>query len=218
MDLIAICGLGAHPPGETTMETLLVLGECRVVFSDVADPAVFGWLRGHVRELRRPASAREIVESAQEGGEVGLAVWGHPQYSSRLAREVQLGAGEAGIGVRLLGAISPIGSVFARSVNFLGGDYGYQAIQAYDLEVLLARPAALSPKLPLVVFSEQASPGRWETLAALLRRRVSPRREVRVYPSGTGEERLCTVGTLQASELRGAVLFVAAPLPRRPPR
>jgi len=166
MEKLIICGLGVRVPEETTLESLQALADCRVVYCDLEDKKGRDWLKGYCRALKTPASAAAVVADAKKGG-VGLAVWGQPQFSSRLARDVELAAAKAGVEYRVFGAISPIGSVFARSISFLGGDYGYQGIQAYSVQTLLEDPKAARVDLPLVLYAEKASPAEW---AAILKR------------------------------------------------
>lgn len=175
MEKLIICGLGVRVPEETTLESLQALADCRVVYCDLEDKKARDWLGGFCRELKRPASAGEVVRDAAEAGAVGLAVWGQPQFSSRLAREIELAAAKAGVVYRVFGAISPIGSVFARSVSFLGGDYGYQGIQAYSVETLLADEKAARVDLPLVLYAEKTNAADW---AAVLKRLAA------AYPKG----------------------------------
>lgn len=163
MEKMIICGLGVRVPEETTLETLQALADCRVVYTDLDDKKARAWLGGYCKSLKTPKSAADILSAAAEGGGVGLAVWGNPQSSSRLAREVELAAQKAGLAYRVLGAISPIGSVFARSVSFLGGDYGYQGIQAYDLQTVLDDAKAATTELPLVLYAERGAPASWKT-------------------------------------------------------
>ena len=205
--MIRICGLGTRPPEETTIETLQALEGCSVVYSDVADEVVFKWLKGYCRKLSRPKSAAEVVAAARKGGLVGLAVWGHPQFSSLLARRVQNEARKAGVTFTVAGAISPIGSAFARSVSFLGGDYGYQGIQGYELGALLAGPNLLTTELPLVVYAEMAPAAEWDRLHALLKSSYPATHEVIVYP-GAGLERRACVGALSEGRDEGAIILV----------
>lgn len=216
--VIRICGLGTRPPEETTLETLQALEGCRAVYSDVADEAVFAWLKGYCRKLARPKSAAEVVAAARKDGPVGLAVWGHPQFTSLLARRVQNEARKAGVPFTVAGAISPIGSAFARSVSFLGGDYGYQGLQCYDLDTCLGDPEAVTDRLPLIVASEKAAPARWSKLFELLRARYPAAHEVRIYPVGSDAERVVAVGRLDAKALTGAIVLVPPKggAPKRP--
>jgi hypothetical protein len=206
--LITICGLGVYPPAETTLETLQLLEACRVVFCDAADPKLSKWLAGYCREVRRPKDADEVLKEAKAGGEIGLAVWGHPEFCSRLAREVQLRCRKAKIPYRAAGAISPVASAFARSVSFLGGDYGYQGIQAYELSTLLEDPKALTPRLPLVVYAETAPGKDWDRLFSLINGLYPASLEVRFYPAAEPDERQATVGSLAALKPKGGVLLV----------
>lgn len=206
--LIKICGLGVYPPAETTLETLQLLETCRVVFCDAADPKLAKWLAGYCREVRRPKDAEEVLAEARKGGEIGLAVWGHPEFCSRLAREVQLRCRKAKVAYRAAGAISPVASAFARSVSFLGGDYGYQGIQAYELGTLLEDPKTLTPRLPLVVYAETAPAKEWERLFSLIRGLYPESLGVRFYPAAEPDERQATVGSLSKLKPSGGVLLV----------
>lgn len=206
--LVKICGLGAHPPEETTLETLQELEDCRVVFSDLADARVFAWLKGYCRRLRRPRDAAEVAAQAARGGSVGLAVWGHPNFSSRLARRLQRECQARGVAFKVFGAISPVGSAFARSGSFLGGDYGYQGLQAYELETFLDRPEALNPGLPAVLYAEFAPPSRWEEAVSRLRGRFPPDHPVSLYPVGSRQGEDLLLAGLESRKLQGAVLLL----------
>ena len=87
MENLIICGLGVRVPQETTLESLQALADCRVVYSDLEDKKGRAWLASYCKALKSPSSAAEISKDAAKGG-VGLAVWGNPQSSSRLARAV----------------------------------------------------------------------------------------------------------------------------------
>lgn len=187
MDKLLICGLGVRVPEETTLESLQALADCRVVYCDLDDKKARAWLAGYCKVINTPATAGVILKEAAKGG-VGLAVWGNPQSSSRLAREVELGALKAGLAYRVLGAISPIGSVFARSVSFLGGDYGYQGIQSYDLQTVLDDSKAATAELPLVLYAERGEPAKWAAALKRLAAGYPPGHRARLYaPQGESE-------------------------------
>jgi len=208
-EAVRICGLGTRVPEETTLEALIALGECRETFCAVADPRAREWLKSHGIAAKKPKDPAAVIAAAKKkGGPVGLAVWGHPQFTSRFAREVERGLRDAGLAYRVYGAVSPIGSAFARSVSFLGGDYGYQGMQCYDLETLLSDPAALTPRLPLIVCSETSPAARWTALFALLRERYPAGHEVRVYPVGSDAELKTAVAELDAKGFVGATVLV----------
>lgn len=218
-EAVRICGLGTRVPEETTLEALIALDECREVYCAVEDPNSLKWLKKHGINAKKPKDPAAVVASAKKkGGPVGLAVWGHPQFTSRFAREVELGLKKAGLEYRVYGAISPVGSSFARSVSFLGGDYGYQGMQCYDLETLLSDPAVLTTRIPLIVCTEKAAAGRWTALFELLRKSFAADHEARVYHCGSDDEIITTVGKLSAKGFIGATLLVP-PLkgaPKRP--
>jgi hypothetical protein len=215
---VRICGLGTRVPEETTLEALIALGECREVYCALENASSLAWLKAHGLKVKRAKTAAEVVAAAGKGGPVGVAVWGHPQFSSAYARGVEAALSKAGLPFKIYGAISPVGSAFARSVSFLGGDYGYQGLQCYDAETLLSDPAALSSRLPLVVYSEKAAPARWRALLEMLRARYPAAHEARVYPVDADEERKTTVGKLSAKGLSGAMFLIppTGGAPKRP--
>lgn len=213
MEKLIICGLGVRVPEETTLESLQALADCRVVYCDLEDKKARAWLGGYCRVLKTPADAAEIVSDAAEGG-VGLAVWGQPQFSSRLAREAELAAVKAGVSYRVFGAISPIGSVFARSVSFLGGDYGYQGIQAYSVETLLADEKAARIDLPLVLYAEKTNSSEWSTLLERLAGAYPKGHQGRMFASA-GPETKAALTELEPSD--SCVLLIPpvdSPAPR----
>ena len=214
---VRICGLGMRVPEETTLESLIALEECRVVYVAVKDPKGLAWLRKRMK-VKPARSAKEVVEDASSGGRVGLAVWGHPQFCSPLARDVEAALRERKLPFRVYGAVSPAGSAFARSVSFLGGDYGYQGAQCLELETLLADPSKLSQEMPLIVFAEHAAPARWQALAKLLAPLYPKKLELRAYPAGTDEEKILPLEKLGPKTLTGGILLVPPPngAPKRP--
>lgn len=211
-----ICGLGVDPREEVTLEALQVFDSSAAVFTDLADRATLAWLRGWCRRLVTGARPAAIVAAARADGPVALAVWGHPQFNSALALETERRARAAKLRFEVLGAISPIGSAFARSISFLGGDYGYQGIQSYDLETLLAEPGARTNRLPLVAYSAAGRPRAWERLKRALLADLPPELEVRLYPGGSGEERR---GALKALRVPvGPAVLLVPPDPAFAPR
>ncbi|MDE2141653.1 MAG: hypothetical protein KGJ84_04505 [Elusimicrobia bacterium] len=208
---VRLCGLGARLPEETTLEALIALGECREVFCFVEDPRFSRWLGARGISWTRPKSAAQVVASARkDGGPVGLATWGHPQFNSRFAREVEIALRDAGLPYRVYGAISPVGSAFARSVTFLGGEYGCQGLQCRDLEALLSAPSAAATRLPLIVCSEKSPAARWKALFAWLRANYPAEHAVRVYHCGSDAETSVPVGRLTPKGFSGAILLVPA--------
>ena len=209
MEKLIICGLGVRVPEETTLETLQALADCRVVYTDLADKKAREWLSEYCRNLKDAPAPAEILKEAKKGG-VGLAVWGNPQSSSRLSRDVELGAQKEGIEFRVYGAISPIGSVFARSVSFLGGDYGYQGIQAYDVGTVLEDAKAATNELPIVLYSEKSGPAEWRKAVDALAPNYPAGHKVRLFrPDGESETEL---SSLKAGERCAVLIPPAKPL------
>ncbi|MDP3544068.1 MAG: SAM-dependent methyltransferase [Elusimicrobiota bacterium] len=214
MEKLIICGLGVRVPEEITLESLQALADCRVVYCDLEDKAARAWLKGYCRELKFPGSAEEVVRDAVKAGGVGLAVWGQPQFSSRLARETELAAVKAGVAYRVFGAISPIGSVFARSVSFLGGDYGYQGIQAYSVETLLADEKAARIDLPLVLYAEKTNAAEWATVLERLAGAYPKGHQGRMFASDGPE----TKGMLSAMKPSDSCVLLIPPVVTAAPR
>lgn len=205
---VRVCGLGLRMPQETTLEALQALRECDSLFVSVADARSRRWLERWCGRARRPKDAAQVVAAASGGRTVGLAVWGHPEYTSVLAREVGAAALAAGASLRVYAGVSPVSSVFARSVTFLGGDFGHRGARSCDLESALASPESISPRLPALIFAESAKPARWADLKRALSARYPASHPVRAYPAGTDEERATTLAALDVRRLAGAVLLV----------
>ena len=217
MNEVRIFGLGTRVPEETTIETLMALEECASVYCALQDPKSESWLKKRVPGLKKFRDSGALVKAAKARGPVGLAVWGHPQFSSVAARDAQAALKAAGVPCRVYGAVSPVGSVFARSVSFLGGDYGYQGVQAYALDSLLADPARWTPRLPLITYAETATTPRWKELKTALAAKLDAKTELRVYPIGADEERRIPLSEFPGA-LKGGVVFVAPAFgaPKRP--
>lgn len=213
---VMIVGLGAVPRLEATVESLQALGSCPTVFADFADRGMADWLARYCQALRKPEGEAAVLQAARAGERVGLAVWGHPEYSSRLARKVFRQCRKENIPCEVLGAVSPIASALARSLTFLGGiregrRFGHLGMQAYDLETALADPSSIVTRLPLVVYAEDAAAPRWRELARRLASRYPGSHPVRVFGLGGEAERTLPLKGLAAAGL-GAGLVLVLPL------
>lgn len=173
--VLHVCGLGPRPPHETSLETLQAIAACRVVYSDLSAGAERRWLKSWCRELRRPSGPAEVVAELKRGGAVGLAVWGHPQLNSALARGAAARAAAAGLAVRTYGAISPFSSAMARRSGFFGDDFGLGGLNALSVGTFLSAKEPPDPDMPLILFGEPGKPARWrQALARLRGRRIWP--------------------------------------------
>lgn len=207
---IDVVGLGADPSQDATLETLNVLESCPVVYTDLVDPVLFKWLSRYCPNPRRPAGAREVVDRARKA-RVCLAVWGHPQYTSELALEVQRLCRKEKVSCRVLGANSPIGSFLAQSLTFLGGEEGCKGIQAYEIKAFLSDVSVLTTSLPLVLFSQAGLRSDWGKVAHFLLKKYPANH--RTYASSAGARQ--TQGLLENLphlKLAGAVVCLP-PLP-----
>lgn len=189
--VVQLCGLGANPPEETTLEALRVLEQCAVVFTDVPEASLRRWLKPYCAKLvvldpKEPvaAQARRVLAAVKPGHEAALAVWGHPLFSSPLSAELLRQAGRAGIAAGFPGAVSPVGSAFARAGAFFGGEYGYPGVQAYEAAAAVREAAALETALPLVAYSSSGDGASWAALAARLAKLFPAGHACRYFPVG----------------------------------
>jgi len=143
--MIVVCGLGCDPEREATLESLAALSGCVVRFCD-AKPETSAWLELRVGALKVPRDAAEVLAAAREGL-TGLAVWGHPTITSRLAREVLAAAEQDGVEAVVLAGISPISHAMAAGARALGWradeDAGWTAAPEGEGPPAGAHPAAL---------------------------------------------------------------------------
>lgn len=143
--LLVVCGLGCDPERETTLEVLASLAACRTRFCD-ARPKTRAWLARRAGLIRTPRNSAVIIAAARRGL-TGLAVWGHPTITSKLAREVLTAARAAGIETVVLAGISPVSHAMAAAGRPLGWrsdeDRGWTAAPAGAAPRSRARPVAL---------------------------------------------------------------------------
>jgi hypothetical protein len=221
--VLKICGLGAHPPGETSLEVLGALRGCDKVYLDVDDRALEDWLRPWCRRLRPASSLGETLERRVKAlldgidGTVGVAVWGHPLLTSPLGIELVRKARPLGIRVEIPGAISPIGSAFAKAAAFFGGDYGHHGIQACSIDVLLGGSLPLDPDLPLIVFGESPEQGAWSRLGGRLSTLYPGVGTVRVFPHGAPESKVEPARVAEAVGTAARAVVMVEPKPASRP-
>lgn len=208
MGEIRICGLGVDPREDATVEALLALESCRVVFTDIADAGAVAWLKPFCRDLRKAAGAAGIAAAARSSGAVGLAVWGHPQSTSVLAREVQALACRMKIPYRVFAGMSPMGGVLCRSVLFLGGMEGMNGMRSCSLAEFFKHPDIVADGMPLVVFAETASKADWTEFARLLRAHYPGGHVVSVHPLANREASRVRLEDLAAEGPGGALIYV----------
>lgn len=212
---LELCGLGVRPAEDTTLETLEALRGCSEVYAELADPASFAWLKSLFPGVKKAPGAAGLVKAAGSA-RVGLAVWGHPLYCSRLAREVQLLAQKKGVACRMSAAVSPVGRALTSGPDFFGGAQGNQAYQGYDLETLLEPESRPAPELPLVVYAEAGSPASWKRLAARLAPLYPPGHKALLTSLPQGDSKELALAELGAAAPKGALLQVLPAKPMAP--
>ena len=153
--LLVVCGLGCDPEREVTLEVLAALAGCKVRFCH-ARPKTRAWLARRVGRVQVPRDAAAIVAAARRGL-AGLAVWGHPTFTSELARETLAAAARAGVETVVLAGISPVSHAMAARGRALGWrsdeDSGWTAAPAGEPPRGRARPIALFDAAAGTVFA-----------------------------------------------------------------
>jgi hypothetical protein len=216
-NVLQLCGLGAHPPGETTLEVLQALESSDRVVFEPDDPELKRWLKRWCPKLIDSSSLGETTGEQADAvlkdlrGVVSVAVWGHPLLSSELGLELARRARGSRVELRIPGAVSPIGSAFAKASAFFGGDYGYRGIQACSLEEALGDGLELDGGLPIVVFGSATRPDDWDKVGRRLEKIFAKGLKARVFPCGEPETaaELSRLGKAVAGARRAVVL--AAP-------
>ena len=203
LDFAAGCGLAAIAAARAGA-ALVEAAE----IDPLADAATRRWLSGYCRRLTVTSDGRRPASAAARGARVAVACWGHPMFSDGLARAVISELAASGGRWSVRGAISPLGSAFARAAAFLGGDYGWQAIQSYSLEAMLAEPDAATVELPLAIHAERAGAARWRELSSALGARYPRGHRAKLFRLGRAHEAdEVPVDRLDLGE-EGAVLLV----------
>lgn len=201
-----VCGLGARPEDEVTLGQLRELESCDALFcaEGTAGPVLarFG-LRG------RPVPKRPEAMLAA-GRRVGLALWGHPDFTSRLALRLAGECRRKGARLTVVPGASPVGSLLASSASFFGGgDFGYLGILAQE-----APGSAGEHWLPLVLFAEK---GDWPRAARALCAAYGPGHKAWAQPED-GPARLITVAELSGLKERACALVPPKRRAARRPR
>ncbi len=117
---VVICGLGIDPASDASLEALRELGRCDLVFCGLPGRRVRSWLRGLVGSARPWPRPEALIREARRGSRVGLAVWGHPRITSRLALAAESLCARRGVRCRIVAGISPLSDLLARRRAGLG--------------------------------------------------------------------------------------------------
>ena len=183
--MLLLCGLGARPRLDLSLETLDLLERSAAVFTDLSAGADFDWLKRLVPSLRPLRSDAEALRSARRG-EAAAALRGHPMTSpaaARLSRRCRA----AGVPFRSLAAVSPLGGALARAVAFAVRNWGHLGFDCRSLEDCASGKGRLSPAVSTVVYSTAPRPD-WTPLSALARGSYSSRHPAWLV-GGEGAER-----------------------------
>ena len=160
---LAVVGIGIEVPAHVTAETKARLECADEVLFLVADPLAASWITsvnprsrslhthfrpGGVRSEAYAAIVEDILGRVRRGGEVCVALYGHPGVYAWLSHEVIRRADGEGISARMLPAVSAEDCFFAD----LGVDPGASGCQSYDATDLLIRRRELDPSAALILW------------------------------------------------------------------
>ena len=160
---LTVVGIGIEVPAHVTAETKALLERADEVLYLVADPLTASWLTsvnprsralhahyrpGRVRSETYAAIVDEILERVRRGGDVCVALYGHPGVYAGLSHEAIRRADGEGFPARMLPAVSAEDCLFAD----LGVDPGIAGCQSYDATDLLIRKRELDPSAALILW------------------------------------------------------------------
>lgn len=198
---LTVCGLGTRPESEATLEALSALREAATVYSELRAE----WLGRWCRRPPEPAGDAAGIAEAARAAPVALAVWGHPRLS-RFACEAEAACLAAGVPVRVLAAVSPLGAALSRGLRFLGGEKGAPSAAAWPAERLLERTPKARPS-SLAVFDPRG--GRWEEVRRSLAGLFDPSRLVVILPLDSDEVWSCELGAWRPEGLGPAIVLLS---------
>lgn len=154
---LLLLGLGPEPAAHVTVETLLAMTECGVLYlSGVGrdDARFFGRLSRRVVVLRggggtQAREAGRVLRDLAAGATVGLAARGHAFLHGGLAADLVRRCAGLGLPWTAYGAVSSLGASMAATGRTLGEDIF--AGQAFDARALAEGRARPNPTWPLAV-------------------------------------------------------------------
>jgi hypothetical protein len=211
---LLVCGAGERLPGETTLEALLALRSCRVVFRSGLPGSWARWLAVRGVGTRSASAPGQVIAEAARAPVVGLAVRGAPSFGVPFAREVLALARRRGLETRVLSAVSPLGSLLGRAIAFLGGDDAESGAEVRSIPDFLADPGRWNPGLALALRPEEGQGVPWSRLADALSAVLPPEHPIRVYPEGGDEQVVIPLSRL-AARRRGSARVLVLPAPER---
>jgi uroporphyrin-III C-methyltransferase len=150
--------------------------------------------------------ARRIVERAQAGKRVCAAFYGHPGILARPAHEARRLAGEAGVEVQMLPAVSALDCLVAD----LGIDPGDLGLQSYEATEFLTHGRRPDPTAALVLWQlhligqriwGQTPDNGLDVLADYLLRWYATQHEVIVYEASPFPTRAASIVRISLGEL-----------------
>lgn len=221
---LILLGLGPEPADHVSVETLLAMTECGVLYLCGVggdDARFFRRLAPKVMVLRggRRTQAREaarILKDLTAGSTVGLAARGHAFLHGGLAAGLVRRCSALGLPWTSFAAVSSLGASMAATGRTLGEDMF--AGQAFDVQALAEGRARPNPTWPLALHCYRVPAAAAMQRAFLILRGLYPLRHPVAVVLGGGiirtvplDEAAAALGTPPP----GAVLFLE---PAAPPR
>lgn len=160
---LTVVGVGIAVPAHVTAEARACLERADEVLYLVADPVAAAWIEsvnprsrslegsyapGRDRAQTYAAIVEAIVVRLRKGGDICVALSGHPGVFANPSHEAVRRAKAEGFDARMLPAVSAEDCLFAD----LGVDPGIAGCQSYDATDLLIRKRELDPSAALVLW------------------------------------------------------------------
>jgi hypothetical protein len=174
---LLICGLGAQPKEEFSLETLEALERCAAVYSDLGPGEDFRWLSRLLPKLKSLTDPAAVVARARKEL-VGAAVWGHPRASSGVGGQLAALCARGKIDYRLLASVSPLGNALSQALGFAVRNWGHLGLDCQELGHCLSGASRVLPAVSTVIYCAGARPGAWSLLHAALRGGYPPDHKV----------------------------------------
>ncbi|MFI5345239.1 MAG: SAM-dependent methyltransferase [Elusimicrobiota bacterium] len=150
-------GLGMFPPYNASLDVLMAISRCDLVFNNVAGPEVRNLVATFCGDVRRasyqawqdePKWANAMFKELEKGHTVGFVTRGHPLVFGGLARELVRRCRAEGVEFECLASVSSIDHFLAVTGTCLGEDIG--GISAVDLPAF-ERQTVHSTRIPLIL-------------------------------------------------------------------
>lgn len=155
---LILAGLGLRYPQQATLEVLMALKGCDVIFSNLAGGEAMEFLQLFCKDVRTVSYegadeerwTDKIFTAVKPGRTVAFVTRGHPLVSGHIAHRLLKRARKLSVDVRSFGAISTVDTMLAMSQEvLLEASWG---LQAYDAKLLIEGKARPQTGLPMILY------------------------------------------------------------------